>query len=522
MRTLLGSKLQSRQSPQQGCDQAIRDGWEMAEKEGKAAFETIELLHAADTNVSQTAAMHLQARGRVNLEKRDLIDANLRAAGFTIAQYLHQTARGQIDLIQGLALLAVSAALGLFLLLAFGPVLLSILMALVILGSAASIEEFFHAHEDKAAMREGIFLVSSALALGAQFWFGVARGMLMSTLADTGPVSHMLHVAGPLVQHAIGILVIVTEILCGWKLYRARVALLAPTTRAFSERERLNGELLNLGRELEVTRSIPEIHKYHRTVGARQQIAWSKRAEEHARATHLKRAAKGAIIALLLLIALFFLAGRMFGASPVGLNEIALIDVSKSETPEDLRASTEAVTALIARLHAGDRLVVVPITDRFSNNVLLDETMPNASGYFGLNEGAARESIAAKWTTVSKSVKPTYARTDILGALTAISYLGTFALPGARIFIFSDMQQCTPEFDFEHAKDISVSSTIVRLKRANLIPSLRGTFVYALGVDPVGKSAQSYAELRAFWIAYFHEAGAELKLFSIEHRIPEH
>lgn len=522
MRPVTVAGLQVSERMNLASEEAIREGWEIAAREGKTAVETIELLHAGEVQISATETAHLQACGRTALESRNRVDASLRDAGFTDSDYLHQVARGRADLIQGVGLFLVSAALALFVLLAFGPVLLAILMAFVILGSAASIEEFYHAFDDKSAVREGIFLVSSALALGAQFWFGVARGMLMTTLSDSGPVTHMLHVAGPIVQQAIGVLGIVTEVLCGWKLYQARVALLSSTTRAFQERKRLTAELLDLARKLEQARSLPTINKYYRTVGVRQQIAWSKRAEEHARATHLKRATKGAILALLILVALFFLAGRLFGASPVGRSEVALIDLSKSQTPGDLKATTEAIAVLITRLNAGDRLVIVPITDRFRNDVLLDETMPTETGYFRLNESAARESISAKWTTVSKSVKPTYGRTDILGALTTISYLGTFAMAGARVFIFSDMQQCTPELDFERGKQVPITSTLARLKSSNSIPSLKGAVVYALGVDPVSKTTQSYAELRAFWIACFHEAGADLKLFSVDHRIPEY
>src|SRR5665213_2042729 len=271
-----------------GFEESIRQGREMAEIEGEAALESIELRRSAETKAANIEARHIEATGQVMLQRRDAVQTKLQENDFDVAQHLHEMARGRVDLIQAFGLLAFSAALALYILLAFGPGWLSFLLALVIVGSAGSIEEFFSAHGERDSARQGIFLVTSALALAAQFWFGVARGKLMAALVDAGPISHALSQAGPIVQTALGILGLVIEILCGWKLYRARTALLSPSARAYRERERLNAELAHLGRALEATNAAPDIRRHFRVIGMRQQLAWATGAEQRARATHLK------------------------------------------------------------------------------------------------------------------------------------------------------------------------------------------------------------------------------------------
>jgi hypothetical protein len=343
----------------------------------------------------------------------------------------------------------------------------------------------------------------------------------MTAAVDAGPISHMLSQAGPIVQSALGILAIVIEVLCGWKLYRARAAILSPSARAFRERERLNARLLHLGRALEATKAEPDIRRQYRVIGMRQQLVWATRAEHRAHATHLRRAAKGAVITLLVLALLFLLTSRLSAAPLPGQNKLVLLDLSKSVSLESFRANVDGIAELIAKLQSGDHFVAVPIRDKFGAAILLDETMPNKPGYMRLQEQTAREAIRAKWMNASKTIKPTYGRTDLLGALTAISYLGNVSVAGAHIYIFSDLQQSTPELDLEHVPYIPVAQTIARLKRTESIPRLDRAEIYSLGVDPVGKSAKYYATLREFWFAFFRESGAEVRVFSIDSHIPD-
>src|SRR5207247_647169 len=127
-----------------------------------------------------------------------------------------------------------------------------------------------------------------------------------------------------------------------------------------------------------------------------------------------------------------------------------------------------------------------------------DEVMPADAGYLGLQRESGREIIVQKWKTTSKNLRPTYGHTDILGALATIPYLGGISMTCAQIFLFGDLQQSTVSLDFGHAKRIPVEQTIDRLKRAHTIPSLRGATIYALGVDPIGKTAGFYTTLHDF------------------------
>ena len=75
--------------------------------------------------------------------------------------------------------------------------------------------------------------------------------------------------------------------------------------------------------------------------------------------------------------------------------------------------------------------------------------------------------------------------------------------------------------DFEHLDTIPTDQIIGRLKKAKVIPSLKGAIIFALGVDPAGKSAATFTSLRDFWFKFFRESGAEVRVFSIDRRVPD-
>ena len=154
--------------------------------------------------------------------------------GYNVAQHLHDIANGHLDLNCGVALLILNGGLAIFVLLEFGPQWLAILLAIVVLASAFAIEEFFQAFKEHDTFREGIFITLSILALVAQLWLGCARGMFLGALAIRGawPASEALAKGGSIVRYALGILAVVGEVICGWKLFRARTALLSPTARS--------------------------------------------------------------------------------------------------------------------------------------------------------------------------------------------------------------------------------------------------------------------------------------------------
>lgn len=505
------------------AEQAILEGWDMAQKEGEGAIESLEIRHSAEVKAASIQVNHIQAKGSVALHFRDTLHAKLQQLGFNVATHLHEIARARVDLVQAVGLLGVSIALALFVLRAFGPAWLALALAFVIIGSAASVEEFFHALEERDAVREGIFLTVSITGLVAQFMIGDVRGALMSVMPtiDAGPTSHALVHGGTVIQHALAMLTFVIEMMAGWKFYRARAALLSPTARAFRERERLNAQLCHLSAALEAVKSGPEIRRHYRAVGIRQFLAWSAGEGQRARAAHLRRALKFAGIALAILALLFLLVTRAAAASNAKRDIVAAVDLSKSTPLADFRANLDSVSQLLSKLQARDRIIILGITEGFGRSILMDQIMPADEGYRGLQAQVAREAIIAQWRTVAKDLKPVSLRTDILGALATIQFLGNFSTDSAQLFLFGDLQQCTAELDLEHLEVIPVERTMLALKRRSAIRSLKGANVFALGVTPNGKTVYYYDTLHAFWSAFFRESGADLRVFSIARAIPE-
>jgi outer membrane protein OmpA-like peptidoglycan-associated protein len=411
--------------------------------------------------------------------------------------------------------------LAVLVLLEFGPNWLAILLALVVLASALPVEEFFQAHEERASLREGIFLTLSMLAIAAQVWLGCVRGMLLGAVAadGPGPASEALATGGSIVRYALGTLAAVSEVMCGWKLHRARTALLSPIARAVRERDHMNAQLTQLSGALHANSTGPEIRRHYRRVGARQQLAWAAGAAERARATHLKRAFKGALIALVILALLFLLASRLSAETSVH-NVAVLVDLSKSVTSEDFKANINGVSEVLGKLQPSERVIILGITDKFGHPaILLDKSMPDDSGFLRLKQQAARETIMAAWMNVAKSLKPTFDHTDVLGTLAIIPYLGNFTISGAQIVIFGDLQHSMKGLDFEHLKTIPADQIIGQLKKAKEMPELKGAIVFVFGADPNGKNASDYASLRDFWYKFFHVNGAELRGFSIDRHI---
>ena len=121
MKNITRSTREIQQPVSTGAEELIREGWAMAAKEGEPSFESIEIARAAEIKAAEVEAKHIQATGQLTLQLRDTVQARLQGLGFSVAEHLHQIARGKVDLIQAIGLLAVSAALALFVLLAFGP-----------------------------------------------------------------------------------------------------------------------------------------------------------------------------------------------------------------------------------------------------------------------------------------------------------------------------------------------------------------------------------------------------------------
>jgi hypothetical protein len=511
-------------SPIPNGEQWIREGWELARRENEAAFETVEIQHTAELAAWGVRLKEIEARGSTLLDRRTALDVELDQRGFTHAEHLRQVAQGKADLRWSIALLILNAALALFVLLAFGPIWLSGLLALLVLVSALPVEEFFHALDERAALREGTFLALSILALAAQFWLGTVRGLFLAALipADAGSVTHSLGKALPILQATLGVFSVVSEIVCGYKLNRVRSHLLSATARAARERDAHTQELSRLYKALEIAKAEPGIRRAYRTIGVRQSIAWMVAEKERVEANHLKRALKGALIALAIVTVLILLATRLSADTLPHRNVVSVLDLSKSVSPINFRANLAATSSLLSKLHPGDRMVIVGVTDSFGMpRILFDETLPRESGYLNFEAKAAQETIAARWQGFAKDLKPTYGRTDVIGTLSIVSYLAGMVSHDTYLFVFGDLQNSTHEIDLEHQTRIPVDRLINRLRETHAVPRLKDCNIFLLGIDPVGKSALYFRDLREFWFSFFREAGANVRRFSIDRTIPE-
>ena len=284
-----------------------------------------------------TTKTHLQAQGSILLRLRDMIDTKLEELGFDVSQHLHELAQGRLDLAWAIGLFILNAGLAVFVLLAYGPAPLAMALALVVLASALPLEEYFEAHDNGKTLQQGFFLVLSIIGLGAQLFLGSVRGMFLTTVSATaaGPVTESLARGGLIVRYALGILAVVSESVCRWKLYRARTRLLSPGARAVRERDSINVELAHLCAAMEATQAGPEIRQRYRTIGARQFIAWQADEKRRLAATHARRAAKGAFIVLLVIGLLLLLFSRLSAAEPVvGRNIVVVPDLTKSLRPK--------------------------------------------------------------------------------------------------------------------------------------------------------------------------------------------
>jgi hypothetical protein len=433
-----------------------------------------------------------------------------------------------IDLIWAVGLMSLTASLAVFVLLAFAPYWIIIPLALIVLATALPIEEFFQAHEEKHALREGIFFALSFLALVAQFWFGSIRGLFIQafTHVDAGAASHALKVTAVILQYALGLLAVVSECMCGYKLYRVRVNLMSASARAVREIDQCDRRLVRIYAAIQSIKAQPKIRRFYRMIGARQYLA-CKRAGDRSipqdpNAHHLRKAFIGSLVALFVLFVLLLLVRSTF-ADTGGKSIVAFCDLTKSVPVDEFQSNINAVTQLIQRLSSKDRLLILGITDRFGNPViLLDQTMPLENGYLNLGLQAAREQLSDKWGKMSKELlaRRIYERTDLIGSLFLLQYLAGLPPGNTFIVVFSDLRQSTPELDLESVSQISTTKEIERLKRAKSIPYLKGYKVYLLGVDPNGKSPKYFASLKDFWINYFKEAGAEVRAFAIDRRLP--
>jgi hypothetical protein len=252
----------------------------------------------------------------------------------------------------------------------------------------------------------------------------------------------------------------------------------------------------------------------------------------------LERIKQNMLIPMVLILALVFSTihspiahAQEMNAAARGTNVVIAIDLTESvagasyDGKTDYEKNIDGACRLIGQLPAGSHLAVIAITDQsFSQPyMLLQSQLPPDKGplLFVDRVAMARNMLASKLRGQLQSVKPRFRETDLFGALVvAASILGP--LPGRKVLvIFSDMRQATGDLNLERPGSIAVAPSLRRAQTLKLVANLEGVEVYALGVDAEGRSVGYWNSLRDFWTAYFNQARASVRAYSMLRDIPQ-
>ncbi len=90
-----------------------------------------------------------------------------------------------------------------------------------------------------------------------------------------------------------------------------------------------------------------------------------------------------------------------------------------------------------------------------------------------------------------------------------------FSSPTSGRVACQSRRQSTSLLDLERPALVHKTEALPQVAKSHLIPDLHGVDVYALGVDPSGKSFNYWQTLRDFWMGYFALAGATVESYSI-------
>ncbi len=495
-------------------DAWLNEGRSMALIEGKAVFESLEHNHDADKATFDANIARMKALGAQRFEELKHLLERLTELGFDPARHASEFAKGRTDRMWAIALSAVNAVMAMLVFtLTTVPTWMAVVLGGLVLTTALPVAAFFEAHKKKDSLREGLFLTLSVLALLATFYLGSLRGLFMAALqsANDGPANAALHQVGVVLRPTLGLLTLASEALAGYMMFSARHRLHSPVALAVKRKKQLEDELSALHGSVKAAEAEPEIRLKYRTIGARQALANMNKPTPEPDNPHLRRAVVGALAALVVIAALLLFASQAWAQTNRPFAN--LLDLSTSQTDETLQANIEGIKKLLKRTPNGTRVVVLGVTDQFGHpRVLLDQQVRGQGGN-GLMLEASREAAAAKWTRVSRELRPTYDHTSIIGALQLLPFLDV--VQNVDIFIWSDAQE-NVAVNLSHVDMINVDKAMATLKSKRSIAQLVGARVYMLGVNLDGESATYVSSLKAFWTAYFDATGARLEAFRMD------
>lgn len=186
-----------------------------------------------------------------------------------------------------------------------------------------------------------------------------------------------------------------------------------------------------------------------------------------------------------------------------------------------------ATNRVIKDLKPGDRFALAEITGASASDFefVVDKTLDKNPVYDPLTTNASeyKDTVADLKTARAKERedlvgevqkelkrKPKFLQTDLFGAInTAGAALSSW--PGRKtLVILSDMIEEDNHIRFNHVHWTPAvqAKTLARVKKLGLIPTLKNTEIYVVGVR--GPSLSVTQEIHAFWSEYFKEAGSPL------------
>jgi hypothetical protein len=229
-----------------------------------------------------------------------------------------------------------------------------------------------------------------------------------------------------------------------------------------------------------------------------------------------------------LLIIALLLASQPASAQQITRQEGILIDVSGSigagGANNDLfREYLQGVKRLLETEPPSSRVIVSVITTNSFGSVreLLKGWTPEQKGVFGDDLSRARRQLASSFIEKSGSLTPVAAGTDIIGGIWHMKTLlesGDVKLaPEQReLWIFSDMINETASLPMPALLATGADRMLEQAKSNGQVVSLKGYKIHVVGASMRGLTPQAWDTIKAFWEAYFRDAGADLVSYAAD------
>jgi hypothetical protein len=293
----------------------------------------------------------------------------------------------------------------------------------------------------------------------------------------------------------------------------------------YDRRTGIIGALAANAAEEEAVRRRPEILHAELTAEALEgEAAALRMAEaEERRTKSLGPAMRGIVIAFIGLVVLLLVGAVAFGGPVTPEATVVILDLSNSVRPgEEFEGNLRVLEGMIRHLPAGTRFTVLAVDEAsFGRGPLFAAVSPREAGRFGEYLDDWRSKTLRAWEKRAANLKPLAPGSDVIGAVSRAA-LEFEEAQGAkkRLLILSDMRQVGRGLNFEKSVG-NPGQLLERVKREDVLPRLDGVEVWILGADTTGIEEAHWRRIRAFWAEFFKAAGAELKAFSPNRRLPE-